>query len=138
MLMLTRALMVVAGAAFFGGVPLLLTQFEDEASQVPAAWKLDYRALSIQQISDQLGPPQEGMGVKQFVGWTLPAPDGTRVLRVTCQSYCEPSDRPASVTYLFHRDRHRMPVRSKVLLDVQPAVKASTLPLGSAPPSAGP
>lgn len=138
MSILTRVLIVVAGATVFGGIPLLLTQYEDDASRVPAAWNLDYRRLSIQQIGDQLGPPQEGMAIKQFVAWTLPEPDGTRVLRVVCQAYCEDGDRPASVTYLFYRDRHRMPVRSKKLLPAPPAVKASTPPPGSAPPSAAP
>jgi hypothetical protein len=138
MLMLTRALIVVAGAAFFGGVPVLLTTYEDEASQVPARWALDYRGLSIGQIVNLIGPPQEDVSYKQFMNWTLEGQDGTRVLRVSCQVNCSEGERPASVTYEFYRDRMQRAARSKVLHEAAALLKANTPPPGSAPPSAGP
>ena len=135
-LVLTRIVIVLTGAACCIGVPFLLAGYKDEASQVPPQWDLDYRDRSIRQIVDQLGPPQDNASAKQFMNWVLPGPDGTRVLKVICPLDCSDSERPADVIYLFFREIGKAPVRSKDLLKAQPAITASRPQPGLALPSA--
>ena len=135
--MLIRVFIVSTVAAFCVGGGVLLAGYKDETPDVPPQWKLDYRGLSIAQIMDRLGPPQDDVSAKQFMNWVLPAADGIQLLKVICPQDCSGSEYPGVVLYLFYRDIDKEPTRAKDLLRNPSAITASMQRPGSARRSAG-
>ena len=136
--MLIRVFIVSTVAAFCVGLPVLLAGYKDETPDVPPQWKLDYRGLSIAQIVDRLGPPQEEASAKQFMNWVLPAADGTQLLKVICPQDCSGNEYPGGVLYLFYRETGKGPTRAQDLLRDPSAITASMQQPDSARRSAGP
>lgn len=77
------AIMVAVGV--WGAFPHII--YAVHADEMPAKWDLNYENLTLQQVHDELGTPDEEGGVKQFQSWVQPEWWGYKLIKIVAQDF---------------------------------------------------
>ncbi|GGZ28131.1 hypothetical protein [Asticcacaulis endophyticus] len=99
------ALIMAIGA--WGVFPHII--YATRADEMPAKWDLNYENLSIQQVYEKIGPPDEDGGVKQLQNWVQKEWWGYKLIKIGAEDFR--SDRTDfDVYYSVHVYGHKQQI----------------------------
>lgn len=74
---------------------------DSEERAIPPEWLSAARGATIGDVEKALGEPNDRASAKQFLNWTRPHADGSKILKIICANICAASETPQDVMYLY-------------------------------------
>ena len=109
---------------FIGGVAIALMLlmaaypfliYQIYGNNLPEGWSANLAEMSLGEIQNRLGPPQEEASAKDFQNWIIRHWWGSQVLKVITRHCCTPEEKPVAIIYMVYVLGRYEPVQRSVL-----------------------